>query len=118
MHGAELTRFLPHQDVGGADIILHPCKGGHCIVVPPNGPGYLNTKVVEYSPALRVLDDELEELHGRIGQASGGFDEKDGLVIRIVFEEVPRTGRYRACLSAVRICWTQETPGVAGMGTP
>ena len=30
--GAELTRNLPHRDVGGADVVLDPCMGGHRIV--------------------------------------------------------------------------------------
>ncbi len=57
--------------------------GGHC-VVPRNGPAYLGAKVVvENRPAWRVLDDELEQLHRRIGKASGGFHEEDGKMIRI-----------------------------------
>jgi hypothetical protein len=63
--------------------------GGHC-VVPRNGPAYLGTIVVEDGPAWRVLDDELEQLHRRIGQASSGFDEEDSEVIR-VRGEVPDT---------------------------
>ncbi len=90
MHGAELPRHLPHRNVGRAEIILHPRMGGHC-VVPRNGPAYLVAKVVENGPAWRVLDDELEQLHRRIGQASGGFDEEDSEVIR-VHGEVPEDG--------------------------
>ena len=63
-------------------IILHPRMGGHC-VVPRNGTAYLGAKVVENGPAWRVLDDELEQLHRRIGQASSGFDEEDSEVIRV-----------------------------------
>jgi hypothetical protein len=37
--------------------------------------------MVKYGPAWRVLDDELEQLRRRIGQASSGFDEKDSEVI-------------------------------------
>ena len=69
MRGAELPRHLPHRNVGRAEIILHPRMGGHC-VVPRNGPAYLGAKVVENGPAWRVLDDELEQLHRRIGQAN------------------------------------------------
>jgi hypothetical protein len=47
--------------------------------------------VVENGPAWRVLDDELEQLHRRIGQASSGFDEEDSEVIR-VRGEVPEDG--------------------------
>ena len=50
--------------------------GGHC-VVPRNDPAYLVTKVVEDGPALRVLNDELDQLHRRFGQASGGFHEEE-----------------------------------------
>ncbi len=65
--------------------------GGHC-VVPRNGPAYQITIVVEDGPAWRVLDDELYQLHRRIGQASSGFHEKDGKVIRVrgeIPEDVP-----------------------------
>jgi len=91
MRGAELPRHLPHRNVGRAEIILHPRMGGHC-VVPRNGPAYLGAKVVENGPAWRVLDDELEQLHRRIGKASSGFDdEEDSEVIR-VRGEVPEDG--------------------------
>ena len=42
--------------------------------------------VDEDGPAWRVLDDELDQLHRRIGQASGGFHEEDGKVIRVCGE--------------------------------
>ena len=99
MHGAELPRHLPHRNVGrAAEIILHPRVGGHC-VVPRNDPAYLGAIMVEDGPAWRVLDDELEQLHRRIGQASGGFHEEDGKVIR-VRDEIPEDGpipSYLAC---------------------
>jgi hypothetical protein len=98
MRGAELLRHLPHRNVGRAEIILHPRMGGHC-VVPRNGPAYLGTIVVEDGPAWRVLDDELDQLHRRIGQASGGFHEEDGKVIR-VRGAIPEDGpipSYLAC---------------------
>ncbi len=83
-----MPRPLRHQKVGRAEIILHP---RHCIV-PRNVPGYLVTKVVEDGPAWRVFDDELDDqLHRRIGQASGGFHEEDGKVIR-VRGEIPEDG--------------------------
>ena len=63
--------------------------GGHC-VVPRNGPAYLGAKVVENGPAWRVLDDELEQLHHRIGQASSGFDEEDSEVSRVRKRRGPR----------------------------
>ena len=30
MCGAELPRRLPHQNMGRAEILLHPRMGGHC----------------------------------------------------------------------------------------
>ena len=77
MHGAELiTRYLLHRDVGGSGIILHPRMGGHRIVTR-NGPAeLLTTKMVEDGPARRVFDDELKQLHRRIGKATGGIDER------------------------------------------
>ncbi len=44
---------------------------------------YLGTIVVEDGPAWRVLDDELDQLHRRIGQATDGFHKEDGKVIRV-----------------------------------
>ncbi len=82
MRRAKLPRHLPHRNVGRAEIILHLCMGGHC-VVPRNGPAYLGAKVVENEPAWRVLDDELDQLHRRVGQALGGFHEEDGKAIRV-----------------------------------
>ena len=87
MRGALLPRPLCHQNVGRAEIILH---SRHCVVLR-NVPGYLGTKVVEDGPAWRVFDDELDQLHRRIGQASGGFHEEDGKVIR-VRGEIPEDG--------------------------
>jgi hypothetical protein len=86
---AELTRYLPHRIVGGAEIILQPCMGGYRVVAR-NGPTDLSTKMVKNGTAWRVLDDELEQLHRRIGQAPSGFDEIDSEVIR-VRGEVPDT---------------------------
>jgi hypothetical protein len=82
MRGVELPRRLPHRNVERAEIILHPCMGGHC-VVPRNDPAYLGTKVVKDGPAWRVLDDEFDQLHRKIGQVSGCFSKKDGKVIRV-----------------------------------
>ena len=45
------------------------------------------------------MDDELEQLHCRIDQASGGFDKEDGEVIRVC-GEIPEDGpipSYLAC---------------------
>ena len=59
-------------------------------------PSYLGTKVVKKDhsvdgPAWRVLDDELDQIHRRIGQASGDFHEEEGKVIR-VSGEIPQDG--------------------------
>ncbi len=82
-----MKQNYPAGSLGRAEIILHPRMGGHC-VVPRNGPAYLGLKVVEDGPAWRVLDDERDH---RIGQASGGFHEKDGKVLR-VSGEIPEDG--------------------------
>ena len=58
--------------------LLHSRMGGYCVVLRNGGPAYLGTKVVEDGPTWRVLDDELDQLHRRIGQASGGFHEVNG----------------------------------------
>ena len=47
--------------------------------------------MVKYGLAWRVLDDELEQLRRRIGQASSGFAEEDSEVIR-AHGEVPEDG--------------------------
>ncbi len=62
----ELTRNLPHRDVGGADVVLNPCMGGHRIVTC-NGAADLTTKGVEYGAAWGVFDNEFNQVHGRIG---------------------------------------------------
>ena len=57
------------------------------------------TPPIWVQPAWRVLDDELDQLHRRIGQASGGFHEEDGKVFR-VRGEIPEDGpisSYLAC---------------------
>ena len=79
--GAELPHASPtYRNVGrGAEIIiLHSRMGGHCVVTH-NDPAYLGAEMVEDGPAGgRVfLDDELEQLHGGVGQASSGFDNKE-----------------------------------------
>ena len=68
-----------YRNVGRAEIILHSRIGGYCVVTH-NGPAYLGTEMVEDGPAGgRVfLDDELEQLHGGVGQVSSGFDKEDG----------------------------------------
>jgi hypothetical protein len=90
MRRVEFTRYLPHRDVGEAEIILHPCMGGYRIVAR-NGPTDLSTKMANNGPTWRILDDELEQLHRRIGQAPSDFDEEDSEVIR-VRGEVPEDG--------------------------
>ncbi len=51
--GAELTRNLPHRDVGGADVVLNPCMGGHRIVTC-NGAADLTTKGVQNGAARGI----------------------------------------------------------------
>ena len=66
-------------------------------VVACNDPTDLSTKMVKYGPAWRVLDNELEQLRRRIGQAaSSGFDEEDSEVIR-VHGEVSEADTELAC---------------------
>ena len=76
--------------MGRAEIILHPRMGGHCVVTR-NGPAYyLGTEMVEDGPAggrVFFFDDELEQLHGGVRQASSGFDDKeDGQVLWVLCE--------------------------------
>ena len=75
--GAELTRNLPHRDVGGADVVLDPCMGGHRIVTC-DGTADLTTESMQDGAAWRILDNVLDQVHGGIGEASGGFDEENG----------------------------------------
>ena len=65
--------------------MLHPCKGGHRIVAR-NGSADLTTKGVENAAARGVFDDELDQGRGRLGKASGGFDEEDGKVLGVIHE--------------------------------
>ncbi len=114
MHRAKLPRHLPHRNVGRAEIILHPRMGGHC-VVPRNGPAYLGAKVVENGPAWRDLDDEVEQLHRRIGQAYSGFEEEDSEVIRVPPED---GGPIPSLFSRGPDLLDQETPAVGRIGLP
>ena len=65
--------------------------GGHCVVTR-NGPAYYlgTTEMVEDGPAggrVFFFDDELEQLHGGVRQASSGFDDKeDGQVLWVLCE--------------------------------
>ena len=117
MHGAVLARSLPHRDVGEEEIILHPRMGDHCVVTR-NGPTDLSTKMVEDCLAWRVLGDELESF-------IAGSDRRPVAATRRKIARwsgsaarSPRTGRYRASLSAVRICSTQEVPAAGRKGMP
>ena len=91
MRRAEFTRYLPHRDVGEAEIILHPRMSGYRVVARNDGLTDLSTKMANNGPTWRILDDELEQLPLRIGQAPSDFDEEDSEVIR-VRGEVPEDG--------------------------
>ena len=90
--------------------------GGHRVVACYD-PTDLSTKMVQYGPAWRVLD---EQLHRRIGKASSGFDEEDSEVIR-VRGEVPIPSllvRGPHLLDPRDGCWEEELPwgSRTGMG--
>ena len=72
MHGAELTRNHSHRDVREAGVVLNPCMGGHRIVTC-NGTADLTTEGVQDSAAGGIFDDELDQVHGGVGEASGGL---------------------------------------------
>ena len=71
MHGAELTRNHSHRDERGAGVVLNPCMGGHRIVTC-NGTAVLTTEGVQDGAAGGIFDDELDQVHEGIGEASGG----------------------------------------------
>ena len=73
--------------------MLHPRMGGHCVVTR-NGPADLSTEKVQNRAACRVFDDELEQLHGGLRQAAGGFDKEDGKMLR-VFGKIPENGKRK-----------------------
>jgi hypothetical protein len=82
MHGAELTRSHSHRDVRGMGVVLNPCMGGHHFVTC-NGTADLTTEGVQDGAAGGFFDDELDQVHGGIGEASGGFD---GQVLGVIHE--------------------------------
>ena len=57
--------------------------GGHRIVTC-NGTADLTTESVKDGAAWRILDNVLDQVHGGIGEASGGFDEENGQVLGVV----------------------------------
>jgi hypothetical protein len=71
--------------VRGAGVVLNPCKGGHRIVTC-NGTADLTTEGVQNGPAREIFDDELDQVHGGIEKASGGFDEENGKVLVVIHE--------------------------------
>ena len=85
MHGAELTRNHSHRDVRGAGVVLNPCMGGHRIVTC-NGTADLTTEGFQDGAAGGIFDDELDQVHGGVGEASGGFDEENGQVLGVIHE--------------------------------
>jgi hypothetical protein len=50
---------------------------GHRVRCSAKWPHRSETKIVKYGRAWRVLDNDLEQLHRRIGQASSGFDDEE-----------------------------------------
>ena len=87
MHGAELTHnHSHHRDVRGAGVVLNPCIGGDRIVTC-NGTADLTTEGVQDGAAGGgIFDDELDQVHGGVGEASGGFDEENGQVLGVIHE--------------------------------
>ncbi len=78
--GAELTRNLSHRNVRGAGVVLNSCMGGHCIVTC-NGTADLTIEGVQNGAARGIFDDELDQVHGGIGKAFGGFNEENGKML-------------------------------------
>jgi hypothetical protein len=64
---------------------LNPRMGGHRIVTC-NGTADLTTEGVQNGPARGIFDDELDQVHGGIGKASGGFDEENSKVLGVIHE--------------------------------
>ncbi len=83
--GAKLTRNFSHRDVRGAGVVLNPCIGGHRIVTC-NGTADLTTKGVQDGAAGGNFDDELDQVNGGVGEASGGFDGDNGKVLGVIYE--------------------------------
>ena len=86
MRGAELPRNLSHRDVRGAGVVLNPCMGGHHRIVTGNGTADLTTKGVQDGAAGGFFDDELDQVHGGVGEASAGFDDENGKVLGVIHE--------------------------------
>ena len=104
MHGAaELTRSHSHRDARGAGVVLNPCMGGHRIVMC-NRTADLTTEGFQDGAAGGIFDDdELDQVHGGVGEASGRRGKWGH----------PRGrrgwgGRYRARLSASRSARTLD----------
>jgi hypothetical protein len=85
--------------------------GGHSVVTR-NGPADLSTEKVQNGAARRVFDDELDQLHGVLREASGGFNEEDGQVLGVV-HEVPEN---RPVVGALRVGADVVDLSVAGVG--
>ena len=69
----------------GAGVVLNPCMGGHRIVMC-NGTADLTTEGVQDGTVGGIFDYELDQVHGGIGKASGGFDEENGKVLGVIHE--------------------------------
>jgi len=87
--------------------------GGHRIVTC-NGTADLTTEGVQDGAAGGIFDDELDQVHGGVGEASGGFDEENGQVLGVIHEvaEDGAGGTGRARLSASRSEMTLDSPGM------
>ncbi len=57
--------------------------GGHRIVTC-NGTADLTTEGVQNGAARRIFDNVLDQVHGGIEKASGGFDEENGQELGVV----------------------------------
>ena len=59
--------------------------GGHRIVTC-NETADLTTKGIQDGAAGGIFDDEPDQVHGGVGEASGGFDEGNGKVLWVIHE--------------------------------
>ena len=59
--------------------------GGHRIVTC-NGTSDLTTKGVQDGAAGKIFENELDQVNGGVGEASGGFNEENGKVLGVIHE--------------------------------
>ena len=55
-------------------------------IVTCNGTADLTTEGVQDGAAGGIFDDELDQVQGGVGEASGGFDEGNGQVLGVIHE--------------------------------